>query len=132
MDLSTVSDLCDLLHRVDSTTENWTALDLEDKEDIITACEDMRTTCYSILNVLDNFLPEYEEEIFSQLGSDDVSNGKFFQTVLILNFQCMLQSEHESATDKARRIANEHTEHILASAEETSISPAEFTSESPL
>ncbi len=92
----------------------------------------MRTTCYSILNVLDNFLPEYEEENFSQLGSDDVSNGKFFQTVLILNFQCMLQSEHESATDKARRIANERTEHILASAEETSISPAEFTSESPL
>src|SRR5882724_13449705 len=91
MDLSTVSDLCDLLHHVDSTTENWTTLDLEDKEDIITACEDMRTTCYSILNVLDNFLPEYEEEIFSQLGSDDVSNCNFFETVLILNFQCMLQ-----------------------------------------
>ena len=32
----------DLLHRVDSTTENWTGLDLEDKENIVTACEDMR------------------------------------------------------------------------------------------
>jgi len=87
MELSSILDACHILENFGNTYEVWTAEELNANEELVEACQTLRTSCQNVLETLNRILIDDEVEEHSQSGSENVRSNIILNIILTHNVE---------------------------------------------
>ena len=115
MDIESVNEVVQVLHRIESLASNWVFLTSSDADSSRDAYKDIQDMCRSITVMLDDILLDRVED--DDVSSDNDSDNVFcfcfsICDTLVLTF--IYQPARESSSEKSARIAYDCSQGILS------------------
>ena len=102
MDIGSVNEVMQVLHRIESLASTWVLPASSDAEPSRNTYEEIRGVCRSIAGTLDDILLDRVEDSDGDSEPDDVCIF-FFEILLVLTF--IYQPVREGSSKKSARIA---------------------------